>query len=173
MKKNQIELKILLSFSRLVQFSFTSFLNKGTWDEIADFEKPFVYWCAMLWNVEVNILGLEWFNNFLRKEKYKLSNNLNSNSFLASNITLRFSEVLYCTKLVCYSWFTFSSTWTPRNLAKDNCLISTLSMDGNGSFKLKLVLSIFMGDLFVYSQLEILKSSLFIISIILLMQLLE
>ena len=29
-KKNQIELKILLSSSRLVKFSFTSFLNKGT-----------------------------------------------------------------------------------------------------------------------------------------------
>ena len=78
-------LKILLSSSRLVEFSFTSFLNKGTvqrlsivtgktlfqrsgaWDEIADLEKHFGYWCAMLWNLEVNILGLEWFMNIETK----------------------------------------------------------------------------------------------------------
>ena len=61
MKKNQIYLKIMFSFSRLVKFSFTSFLNKGrvqklsivtgrnvfqrngAWDEIADLKKPFGY----------------------------------------------------------------------------------------------------------------------------------
>ena len=98
------------------------------------------------WNILVTVSNLPflninleasfffWVDNFLRKDKYKLGNDVNSNSFFASNKTSRFSEVLYCSKLICCSWFAFSSTWTLRNLTKDNCLISKLSIDGNGSF---------------------------------------
>ena len=89
MKKNPTELKKLLLFSMSAKFSFTSLLNKGRVQRIfvtgrilyqveqemkllilknfvfylvhtsSFLEKHFECWCAMLWNLEVNILGVE------------------------------------------------------------------------------------------------------------------